>query len=88
MPKEIDPDTGRVHTTTFIQTAAPTGRLSSIQPNLQSIPIRSDVGRPLRGCFVAEPGNLLVSADYSQVELRVLAHMADEPGAPGLLRGR
>ena len=77
LPKEIDPDTGRVHTT-FIQTAAPTGRLSSIQPNLQSIPIRTDVGRPLRGCFVAEPGNLLVSADYSQVELRVLAHMADE----------
>ena len=82
LPKEIDPDTGRVHTT-FIQTAAPTGRLSSIQPNLQSIPIRSDVGRPLRGCFVAEPGNLLVSADYSQVELRVLAHMADEPVLKG-----
>jgi DNA polymerase-1 len=78
LPKEIDPATGRVHTT-FVQTAAPTGRLSSIQPNLQSIPIRTDVGRPLRGCFVAEPGNLLVSADYSQVELRVLAHMADEP---------
>ena len=78
LPKEIDPATGRVHTT-FVQTAAPTGRLSSIQPNLQSIPIRTEVGRPLRGCFVAEPGNLLVSADYSQVELRVLAHMADEP---------
>ncbi len=78
LPREIDPATGRVHTT-FVQTAAPTGRLSSIQPNLQSIPIRTDVGRPLRGCFVAEPGNLLVSADYSQVELRVLAHMADEP---------
>jgi len=82
LPKEIDPATGRVHTT-FIQTAAPTGRLSSIQPNLQSIPIRTDVGRPLRGCFVAEPGNLLVSADYSQVELRVLAHMADEPVLKG-----
>ena len=82
LPKEIDPETGRVHTT-FIQVAAPTGRLSSIQPNLQSIPIRTDVGRPLRGCFVAEPGNLLVSADYSQVELRVLAHMADEPVLKG-----
>ncbi len=82
LPKEIDPATGRVHTT-FIQTAAPTGRLSSIQPNLQSIPIRTDVGRPLRGCFVAESGNLLVSADYSQVELRVLAHMADEPVLKG-----
>jgi DNA polymerase I len=82
LPKEIDPATGRVHTT-FVQTAAPTGRLSSIQPNLQSIPIRTDVGRPLRGCFVAEPGNLLVSADYSQVELRVLAHMADEPVLKG-----
>ena len=82
LPKEIDPETGRVHTT-FVQTAAPTGRLSSIQPNLQSIPIRTEVGRPLRGCFVAEPGNLLVSADYSQVELRVLAHMADEPVLKG-----
>ncbi len=82
LPKEIDPETGRVHTT-FIQVAAPTGRLSSINPNLQSIPIRTDVGRPLRGCFVAEPGNLLVSADYSQVELRVLAHMADEPVLKG-----
>ncbi|MFA9400253.1 MAG: DNA polymerase, partial [Acidobacteriota bacterium] len=82
LPKEIDPETGRVHTT-FIQVAAPTGRLSSIHPNLQSIPIRTDVGRPLRGCFVAEPGNLLVSADYSQVELRVLAHIADEPVLKG-----
>lgn len=85
LPKEIDPETGRVHTT-FVQTAAPTGRLSSIRPNLQSIPIRTDVGRPLRGCFVAEPGNLLVSADYSQVELRVLAHMADEPVLKGFFR--
>lgn len=85
LPEAIDRDTGRVHTT-FMQTAAPTGRISSIQPNLQSIPIRSDLGRPLRGCFVAEPGNLLVSADYSQVELRVLAHVADEDVLKGFFR--
>ncbi|MDQ2622969.1 MAG: DNA polymerase, partial [Actinomycetota bacterium] len=85
LPEAIDPETGRVHTT-FMQTAAPTGRLSSIQPNLQSIPIRSDLGRPLRGCFVAEPGNLLVSADYSQVELRILAHVADEEVLKGFFR--
>ncbi|MCB0869086.1 MAG: DNA polymerase I [Solirubrobacterales bacterium] len=85
LPAAIDPATGRVHTT-FMQTAAPTGRISSIQPNLQSIPIRSEVGRPLRGCFVAEPGNLLVSADYSQVELRVLAHVADEEVLKGFFR--
>ncbi|MCO5315053.1 MAG: DNA polymerase I [Solirubrobacterales bacterium] len=85
LPEAIDPDTGRVHTT-FMQTAAPTGRISSIQPNLQSIPVRSDLGRPLRACFVAEPGNLLVSADYSQVELRVLAHVADEEVLKGFFR--
>lgn len=85
LPAAIDPATGRVHTT-FMQTAAPTGRISSIQPNLQSIPIRSEVGRPLRGCFVAEPGNLLVSLDYSQVELRVLAHVADEEVLKGFFR--
>jgi DNA polymerase-1 len=77
LPTLIDPDTGRIHTT-FIQAAAATGRISSIQPNLQNIPIRTDVGRPIRGCFVAEPGKQLVSIDYSQVELRILAHMADE----------
>ena len=85
LPAAIDSTTGRVHTT-FMQTAAPTGRISSIQPNLQSIPIRSDVGRPLRGCFVAEPGNLLVSLDYSQVELRVLAHVAEEEVLKGFFR--
>ena len=85
LPAAIDPTTGRVHTT-FMQTAAPTGRISSIQPNLQSIPIRSDVGRPLRGCFVAEPGNKIVSLDYSQVELRVLAHVAEEEVLKGFFR--
>jgi DNA polymerase-1 len=69
---------GRLHTT-FSQVTAATGRLSSNNPNLQNIPIRTELGREIRRCFVAEPGNCLISCDYSQVELRVLAQVADEP---------
>jgi DNA polymerase-1 len=74
----INPDTGRVHTS-FSLTGAQTGRLSSNDPNLQNIPIRTEIGRKIRDAFVADPGNMILSADYSQIELRLAAHMADVP---------
>ncbi len=75
---QINPRTGRVHTS-YSLTGAQTGRLSSTEPNLQNIPIRTEVGRQIRDAFVAEPGNVILAADYSQIELRLAAHMADVP---------
>ncbi|MFM5922672.1 MAG: DNA polymerase, partial [Novosphingobium sp.] len=78
LQEAINPDTGRVHTS-YSLGGAQTGRLSSTEPNLQNIPIRTEIGRQIREAFVAEPGNILLAADYSQIELRLAAHMADVP---------
>jgi DNA polymerase-1 len=78
LPQAVDPRTGRLHTT-FHQTVAATGRLSSSDPNLQNIPVRTALGAQIRQCFTAETGRLLVVADYSQIELRIMAHLSREP---------
>ncbi|PYR77715.1 MAG: hypothetical protein DMF86_07825 [Acidobacteria bacterium] len=82
LPQLVNPDTGRVHTC-FNQAVAATGRLSSSDPNLQNIPIRTELGREIRRAFVAERGNVLISADYSQIELRVLAHLSGDDALIG-----
>jgi len=79
LPQLVRPETGRVHTT-FNQAVAATGRLSSSEPNLQNIPIRTELGREIRKAFVAAPQHRLISADYSQIELRVLAHLSKDAG--------
>jgi DNA polymerase-1 len=78
LPLLVDPADGRIHTT-FHQAGAATGRLSSVDPNLQNIPVRTELSRRIRAAFVAPPGRRLVSADYSQIELRILAHYASDP---------
>jgi DNA polymerase I len=78
LPQLVNPDTGRVHTC-FNQAVAATGRLSSSDPNLQNIPIKTPLGREIRRAFIADPGHVLISADYSQIEFRVLAHLSDDP---------
>ncbi|MHB8922801.1 MAG: DNA polymerase I [Thermoleophilia bacterium] len=78
LPQLADPDTWRIHTT-FNQTVTATGRISSSNPNLQNIPVRTPLGEKIRDCFVPAPGLVLIAADYSQVELRILAHLSGEP---------
>lgn len=79
LPLMVNPATGRVHTT-YGQAVAVTGRLASNEPNLQNIPIRTPEGRRVREAFVAPPGHVIVSADYSQIELRIMAHISEDPG--------
>jgi DNA polymerase-1 len=87
LPPLISPRTGRVHTT-FNQVVAETGRISSQDPNLQNIPIRSELGARIRRGFVAAPGKVLIAADYSQIELRILAHLSEDPVLCAAFRDR
>jgi DNA polymerase-1 len=87
LPPLVSPKTGRLHTS-FNQVIAATGRISSQDPNLQNIPIRSEIGREIRRGFIAAPGKLLVAADYSQIELRILAHLSGDPVLGAAFRDR
>ena len=87
LPQLVDPADGRIHTT-FHQAGAATGRLSSSDPNLQNIPVRTELSRRIRAAFVAAPGSRLLSADYSQIELRILAHYSDDPALLEAFRAR
>ncbi len=87
LPAEVDPVTGRIHAT-FNQTVARTGRLSSDAPNLHNIPVRTETGRAFRKVFVPEPGTELLIADYNQIELRCIAHLADDPGLVAAFEAR
>lgn len=78
LPKMVNPKTGRVHTN-YAQAVAVTGRLASSDPNLQNIPVRTEEGRHIREAFIASPGNVIISADYSQIELRIMAHISEDP---------
>ncbi len=86
LPEMVNPDTGRVHTS-YHQAGAATGRLSSTDPNLQNIPIRSDDGRRIRTAFVAPEGRRIVACDYSQIELRIMAHLSEDPGLLAAFEG-
>ncbi|KTC97258.1 DNA polymerase I [Legionella geestiana] len=79
LPRAVNPETGRVHTS-YNQAVAATGRLSSSEPNLQNIPVRTEEGRLIRRAFIAPQGHVLMSADYSQIELRIMAHLSEDPG--------
>ena len=86
LPEMINPETGRVHTS-YHQAGAATGRLASSDPNLQNIPIRTADGRRIREAFIAEPGNRIVACDYSQIELRIMAHLSDDPALLAAFNG-